>query len=360
MGNDRHTLPLDIIRYILLDAIDGDRATAAILSRMCKTVNLWIVPVLYSTVIVTISDLKSFERTLLASKDRAEPVGKHNATHLLKRPLGAYVRHLWIGSKGTHHTSRPPWRTIDPVEHAEEASSMVLKATITIVSLCPNLRALAIAHYPSSIMRQLVPCIAETLESLSFCPGTGHLTSLDLADMSHCHSLRDVTFLQTELTDGTLSRLLRMPSVQHITCIYNNVPHTIGLLPALRPVQRDRLKRSFQAAMAQLHLVGECASPAFRRMKVIYLSCDNSTVREINELQRFMGVHGPPGPRDKRIVLSAIDGRNNLDRFVSFKGYGGPYTINYVNDTKYWLDEWIASLDPAWPGRGCVPHTVTQ
>ncbi|KAH9933735.1 uncharacterized protein B0H18DRAFT_600324 [Fomitopsis serialis] len=312
---------------------------AAALSQTCKTVYAWIIPILYSTVVLTTpTQAASFQRAVLTSFN-SDSEGHTTATRLTERPLHTYVHHLWVGRNRRSRANRTGTRPQlggtgrERVGQTIIGRSRLWNATLGIVELCPSLRTLAMIGYPATIIGVIVPHLPVTLESLSI-RVRNHAT-LDLPDISHLTALRDIVFVHTELTDKTVCLLLRSPSVQSITHLYNcsrPMPPDLGFPPDSK-WDNDNLGMG----VCQLRLVGKHASRGFKRMRIVSLfGRDTSAETELSGLQDYMA----SDVYDARIVVSAKEGCD---------GSGG------MDHIKRWYDDWVAGLGHA--SRSCVPLT---
>ncbi|KAH9933729.1 uncharacterized protein B0H18DRAFT_981776 [Fomitopsis serialis] len=293
----RLRLPFEIVQPLFLDAIEGDRSLAAALSQTCKTVHTWIIPILYSTVVLTKSTQAAlFKRTLLTSFN-SESDGQLTAAGPNELLLHTYVRHLWVGRK--RHPSQLGETKRERIGQTVIGRSRLWDATLEIVKLCPSLRTLAMIGYPAMIIKWIVPHLPVTLQSLSICVRDNVI--LDLPDISHLTALRDITSVHTELSGKTVCLLLRSPSVQSITRLYNcsrPIPPGSGFPPESR-------WKILGMGVYQLSFVDMHTSRGFKRMRIVSLfGRDASAETELSGLQQFT----EPYTHDPRIVVSAEEG----------------------------------------------------
>ena len=192
----------------MMSAIQGDKATAAVLAATCRIAYSWVVPILYFVVILESPErLVAFEAALRDSKEYAE---SQRGPRLLAEPLGAYVRHLWLGTTRAKPTC--------PVEDIFDAKPPCVHF---ILPLCPSLVSVAMQQCPGPPHLELmVDCLPQTLESLCIFPCASFTTQpdlmnvdLDIPNIHRLSSLRDVTVVRRMLSSSMIERLAKMPSL---------------------------------------------------------------------------------------------------------------------------------------------------
>lgn len=194
----------------MMFAIQGDRATAAVLAATCRIAYSWVVPVLYSIVVLESSKrLVAFEASVRRSKNNFE--GQRGSC-LLAKPLGAYVRHLWLGPTRVEHTC------------TVEASSLGVEPPCVhcILSLCPSLLSAVVQQCANDLsLVRVVGCLPQTLESLCIFPCASFAmhadrmnAGLNIPNIHHLTSLRDVTIVRRMLSPALMERLEKMPSLR--------------------------------------------------------------------------------------------------------------------------------------------------
>ena len=196
----------------MMSAIQNDRATAAVLAVTCKTAYSWVVPVLYSTVVLEKArQVVTFEATLRRSQSQAGS-GEGKASHrsLLARPLGTYVRHLWLGPTRVQHCC------------TVEASPEPISTTAPwILLFCPSLSSVAFQECAMAFhLRHLVDCLPRRLRSLCIFPCASSMRRddlmrlhFDVPNICRLTALHDLTVVGRILSARTVQVLAGMPSV---------------------------------------------------------------------------------------------------------------------------------------------------
>ena len=194
----------------MMSAMQGHRTTAAALAATCKVAYSWIVPAMYCTVVLDSPErIGAFQATLQRSKEYAE---SQRGARLLAQPLGAYVRHLWLG----------PTR-VEQVCTVEATGLDVNPPRMHIIlPLCPSLLSVVVQQCASSFnLELLIDRLPQPLESLcifpcaSSTPRTEFMNAyFDIPNISRLTSLRDVTIVSRMLSPGLMQRLGKMPSLR--------------------------------------------------------------------------------------------------------------------------------------------------
>ncbi|KZT71907.1 hypothetical protein DAEQUDRAFT_723522 [Daedalea quercina L-15889] len=171
---------------------------ATVLAVTCKTVYAWVIPVLYSTVVLTTeSQIITFEDTLRASSKIV-----HHSGHPTEHPLDSYIRCLWVGPNRCRLGRT--WRNLKDMESSDSDGATggasgaqapgpdVWAYFEDTLTSCATLRALSIVDYPDVILPSIIRHCPTSLESISIYPS--YTLHLDLPDISHLTSLHDITF----------------------------------------------------------------------------------------------------------------------------------------------------------------------
>ena len=192
-----------------MSAMQGHRTTAAALAATCKVAYSWIVPAMYCTVVLDSPErIGAFQATLQRSKEYAE---SQRGARLLAQPLGAYVRHLWLGPTRVEQVCTVEATGLDvnpPFMHM-------------IPPLCPSLLSVVVQQCASDFnLELLVDRLPQTLESLcifpcaSSTPRAAFMNAyFDIPNISRLTSLRDVTIVSRMLSSALVQRLRKMPSL---------------------------------------------------------------------------------------------------------------------------------------------------
>ncbi|KZT23687.1 hypothetical protein NEOLEDRAFT_528172 [Neolentinus lepideus HHB14362 ss-1] len=168
--NDRanHRLPVEIILVVIFRIlVEEDFRTACPLALVSKAVHSWIIPLLYTTVLLrTTRQIERFFETLRDEDAISTRLGEQS------RLLGNSVRRLWIGptvDNGivNHHASFTYW------------SSSMTHWPITMVHQilmhCTSLQSLAVIELDQNKWRMLESAVPASLKSLWLGPVHGPL-----------------------------------------------------------------------------------------------------------------------------------------------------------------------------------------
>lgn len=301
-------------------AIQGNREIATALAATCKAAYSWVVPVLYSTVILDSPErIVAFQTVLQKSKEEAE---SQRGALVLTEPLGAYVRHLWLG----------------PTQVEQVCS---VEATLDLVlPLCSSLLSVVVQQCVSAIdLESVVDYLPSTLQSLCIFPCASCAAStnfmkmpLDISNISRLASLHDITVVRRRLSVDLLHRLEEMPNLcGGITQIIRSRN------PDSRGEMLIRLSTIHQAKnAAHEHIAG---FPKSLRREIVFVT--NDARNNMDEL--YLNMQG------------AILG--NTRSFPAGRGWPPHITIRFKNsraegdELKILYDGWIARCHPFSPCR---------
>ncbi|KDQ58453.1 hypothetical protein JAAARDRAFT_128814, partial [Jaapia argillacea MUCL 33604] len=198
-----------------------DYPTAVSLLLVCKEVRLWILPVLYTTVVLTSSNaIIRFFRGLMQD---AGP----NPTSPILAPL---VRHLWMGPIGRSPTPGFPkafevndgyWSSADLQLYS---TSWPITMMHQILSSCTSLRSLAILNLGQNNWSHLEGVIPTTLESLWLGPIHGPLI---LKNFRHHPRLRTITSIDTYMRDDEVKDIVLSPHCRVFRRAYIRSPQAV-------------------------------------------------------------------------------------------------------------------------------------
>lgn len=228
-----------LTNQIMMSAIQGDRKTAAVLPTTCKTIYSWVVPVLYSTVVLTHpKQAVAFADCLRRSAhwhrcaEQGLEGGKQDPC-FPRCAVGAYVRRLWLGPTSTElNCALEAWYR----DHERDGRHRG-QPIDSLLSHCTALRSLVTQHCPLGVdMKTLINSLSQTLESLCIFPcialeedeNIAFINStLHVPNISRLTSLREVTSVHQPFSFG-MEQLLAsggMPSLRDATevCTYPTI-----------------------------------------------------------------------------------------------------------------------------------------
>ncbi|KAI0331376.1 hypothetical protein GY45DRAFT_1322423 [Cubamyces sp. BRFM 1775] len=198
-----HALPVEVIRTVLEWAAGSDKASGAKLCRLCSTVRLWLLPVLYDTVIL--SSAKTIERFAYGQVENPDST-------VVYPPPASVVRRLWIG---------PTSSTVQN-DLVYSPSAWPITLVHQILVRCASLHALAIVNLYQGDWFRLAHVLPAGLHSLTLGPVHGKVVWWYLPCSA---SLREFTSMDTEMMDLELLKIVAAPSIRTVRRVYSRVDH---------------------------------------------------------------------------------------------------------------------------------------
>jgi len=187
---DEHKLPVELIAEIFCYAAQQDRSTAAKLCLVCRTSRMWMLPILYTTVVVTTSsEIVSFASAVMSSSFSVESGDMQGPS------LASLVRHLWIGPRSSTAQN----------DLVYGSSAWPVTFIHQILHFCTSLRALALINLEPTYWLRLESKVPPSLEHLSLGPIHGPVT---IESMQCSANLKTITSYDTYLPDWEVKDLV--------------------------------------------------------------------------------------------------------------------------------------------------------
>lgn len=188
----------------------------------CKTIYSWILPVLYSSVVLTTPhQVIAFRCTVLCGRSEDTP----RLAPVVNRTYVSYVQNLWLGPTSSTCCLIHPDEETNVAEDTqlEDPQAMTVWASvIKFVDHCTSLHTLAIIDCPGSVVQILLSLLPSTLDSLYIFlqdnPATYQLEIYPVI-IAHIASIRRIIFVHTSLTDMTMLLLSRIISITRICAL---------------------------------------------------------------------------------------------------------------------------------------------
>ncbi|KAH9886722.1 hypothetical protein C8Q73DRAFT_715076 [Cubamyces lactineus] len=198
-----HTLPVEVIRTVLELAAASDKAAGAKLCCLCSTVRLWLLPVLYDTVVL--SSAKTIERFAYGQMENPDSTAVYP-------PPTSIVRKLWIG---------PTSSTVQN-DLAYSSSAWPITLVHQILVRCASLHALAIVNLYQGDWFRLAHVLPAGLRALTLGPVHG---KVDWRYLPCSASLREFTSMDTYMMDLELQQIVAAPGIRTVRRVYSRVDH---------------------------------------------------------------------------------------------------------------------------------------
>ncbi|KZT71871.1 hypothetical protein DAEQUDRAFT_763367 [Daedalea quercina L-15889] len=206
-------LPAELVRegILLAHSAEEDKSTALSILRVSKDVYLWILPVLFRTVVLTTRhQINAFSRVLKSSVQTT--VGQAGT----QVSLGSYVRHLWLG---------PNDRSPTNILQSPRINIWPEFAICAILPLCTSLKSLAISNFPEELWKNITLLVPPSVESIQLGSVRAYML-WDWTQMPCFSTLRCVTSLEL---DGVWSprmykAVATMPSMRTLRRFFPPTP----------------------------------------------------------------------------------------------------------------------------------------
>lgn len=240
---------MELVYEVFLHAASKDRAVSAKLCLVCRTTHSWMLPALYSTVVLTSSsEIVCFSNSLSRSSSRCLPeTGTSGITP------ASHVRHLWLGP------------TSSSAEHDLSYASSAWPVTLIyrILAHCRELRALALINFAQHLVYRIEAMISPTVEMVHLGPVHGHL---DFRKLACAARLRTISSLDTYLSDWDVQDLVLAPHIRRIRRFYTG---SIGQRIGFAFEQLPCVKKSTSLEEMQIIVCGETTEGARQELAMM-------------------------------------------------------------------------------------------
>ncbi|KAI0651118.1 hypothetical protein C8Q79DRAFT_931542 [Trametes meyenii] len=199
--NRQHALPMEVIRIVLEYAASSNRSEGAKLCRLCSAVRSWLLPILYSRVVLSSAgEVQRFAYAQMEDPDDAVVVEPAPAT---------VVQTLWVG----------PTSSVEQNDLSYGSSSWPITLIHQVLTRCPSIHSLALVNLYQGVWHRLSGVIPPGVQSL--CVGPVH-GKMDWRYLPCALALREFITMDTYMMDEEIQQIVLSPAIRRIRRVYSH------------------------------------------------------------------------------------------------------------------------------------------